>query len=130
MKEKKKKIIILSIAIVAVIAIIAGSTYAYWQITRTQTTPNDIVAACLDITMQNETGTFGLDKAWPISDAEGEALTGYTFEVKNNCDENVNYIVGLNSVEGSSDNYLAYSSLRLKLDDKESSLISDFGDIG
>ena len=130
MKEKKKKIIILSIAIVAIIAIIAGSTYAYWQITRTQENPNDIVAACLDITMENETGTFGLDKAWPISDTEGESLTGYTFEVKNNCDENVNYIVGLNSVAGDSDNYLAYSSLRLKLDDKESSLISDFGDIG
>ncbi len=130
MKEKKKKIIILSIAIVAVIAIIAGSTYAYWQITKTQKDTNDMVAACLDITMQNESGTFGLDKAWPISESEGEALTGYTFEVKNNCDENVNYIVGLNSVAGDSDNYLDYSSLRLKLDDKQSALISDFGDIG
>ena len=115
MKEKKKKILILSIAIISVIAIIAGSTYAYWQITKTQETPNDIVAACLDITMQNEAGTFGLDKAWPISDNEGEALTGYTFDVKNNCDEAVNYIVGINSVEGSTDDYLADSSIKIKL---------------
>ncbi len=129
-KNKRNKIIGLTLGILIVLIIVVSSTYAYWQITKTQKDANDIVAACLDITMQNETGTFGLSKAWPISDSEGEALTGYTFEVKNNCDENVNYIVGLNSVEGSSDNYLDYSSLKLKLDDKDSSLISDFGDIG
>ncbi len=127
MKEKKKKIIILSIAIVAVIAIIAGSTYAYWQITKTQETPNDIVAACLDLNLEDKSAAIDLDSAWPISDEEGANLTGYTFTVTNNCDEEINYIVGLNRVEES--NYLQDSSIRLKLDEKSAFTYSELSDI-
>ncbi len=127
MKEKRNKILILSIAIVAVIAIIAGSTYAYWQITKTQTTPNDIVAACLDLNLEDKSAAIDLDSAWPISDDEANSLTGYTFTVTNNCDEEINYIVGLNRVEES--NYLQDSSIRLKLDEKSAFTYSELSDI-
>ncbi len=127
MKEKKKKIIILSIAIVAVIAIIAGSTYAYWQITKTQTTPNDIVAACLDLNLEDKSAAIDLDSAWPISDDEASSLTGYTFTVTNNCDEEINYIVGLNRVE--EDNYLQDSSIKVRLDEKSTFTYNELSDV-
>ena len=113
--KDKKKIIAIVIAIVAVIAIIAGSTYAYWQITRTQETPNDIVAACLSLDLQDKSTAIDLDSAWPISDEEANSLIGYTFTVTNNCDEEINYIVGLNRVE--EDNYLQDTSVKVRLDE-------------
>ncbi len=127
MKEKKKKIIILSIAIVAVIAIIAGSTYAYWQITKTQETPNDIVAACLDLNLEDKSAAIDLDSAWPITDDEANSLTGYTFTVSNNCDQEVNYIVGLNRIEES--NYLQDSSVKVRLDEKSPFTYGELSDI-
>ena len=128
MKNKKVNIAI-TIGVLCVFGMLFSSSYAYWQITKTQKTPNDIVAACLDITMQNESGTFGLDNAWPISDSEGEKLTGYTFEVVNHCNESVNYVIGLNSVETSTQDYLDYSNLKLKIDDKENMIISNYAEI-
>ena len=77
--DNKKKLIVIGIAIISVIAIIAGSTYAYWQITKTQKTPNDIVAACLDLSLNDKDAAnpgIDLDNAWPISDEEASNLTG------------------------------------------------------
>ena len=101
-KNKRNKIIGLSIGILVVLIIVVSSTYAYWQITRTQKTPNDIVAACLNLDLKDasaENKGINLDSAWPISDEEGKTLTGYSFTVTNNCNEEINYVVGLNRVE-------------------------------
>ena len=78
-KKKKNKLIGISIGILVVLLVVVSSTYAYWQITKSQDGSNDIIAACLDIDMQSVDGTFGLDPAWPLSDDEGMNLKGYTF---------------------------------------------------
>ncbi len=129
-KNKKNKIIGLSIGILVVLIIVVSSTYAYWQITRTQETPNDIVAACLNLDLKDastENTGINLDSAWPISDEEGKKLTGYTFTVTNNCNEEINYIVGLNRVE--EENYLQDSSIKLQLDDNSSFTYGDLSDV-
>ena len=112
-KNKRNKIIGLIIGILVVLIIVVSSTYAYWQITRTQKTPNDIVAACLNLDLEDASAAIDLDSAWPISDEEGKNLTGYSFTITNNCDEEINYIVGLNRVEES--NYLLDSSIKLQV---------------
>lgn len=132
MKDNKKKYLIVGIiiAIIAVIAVIFSSTYAYWQLTRKQTSPNDVVALCLDLSIENETGTFGLSKAWPISDEEGKTLEGLTFTVKNNCDKPINYIVGLNSVQTeTNDNYMSYDSIKVMIDERTPLLYGDLGKV-
>ncbi len=132
MKDNKKKYLIIGIivAIIAVIAVIFSSTYAYWQLTRKQTSPNDVVALCLDLSIENETGTFGLSKAWPITDEEGKTLEGLTFEVKNNCDKPINYIVGLNSVQTeTNDNYMSYDSIKVMIDERTPLLYGDLGKV-
>ncbi len=117
-KNERNKIIGLSLGILIVLIIVVSSTYAYWQVTKTQETPNDIVAACLSLDLDDVSESINLDSAWPISDDEVSSLTGYTFTVTNNCDEEINYIVGLNRVEES--NYLQDSSIKVKLDDSSS----------
>ena len=128
--KKRNKLIGISLGIIAVIAIIAGSTYAYWQITKTQKNANDIVAACLNFTIENERGAFGLEDAAPLTDAEGAALNGYTFSVENKCDEAVNYIVGLDALEHSSGKYLSHDNLKVKLDKKSAKIYSSLKDAG
>ncbi len=132
-KNKRNKIIGLSIGILIVLIIVVSSTYAYWQITKTQETPNDIVAACLSLNLENENDEnprINLENQWPISDEEGANLTGYTFTVTNNCDQEVNYIVGLNSVEVSdTTNYMSYDSLKVQLDDNMPQIYGDLSDI-
>ena len=76
-KNKRNKIIGLSLGILIVLIIVVSSTYAYWQVTRTQETPNDIVAACLNLDLKDasaENNGINLDSAWPISDEEGQHL--------------------------------------------------------
>ncbi len=126
-KNKRNKIIGLSIGIFIVLIIVVSSTYAYWQITKTQETPNDIVAACLDLNLEDKSAAIDLDSAWPISDEEASSLTGYTFTVTNNCDEEINYIVGLNRVEES--NYLQDSSIKVRLDEQSSQVYGDLSDV-
>ncbi len=126
-KNKRNKIIGLSIGILIVLIIVVSSTYAYWQITKTQETPNDIVAACLDLNLEDKSAAIDLDSAWPISDDEASSLTGYTFTVTNNCDQEINYIVGLNRVEES--NYLQDSSIKVRLDEQSSQVYGNLSDV-
>ena len=119
-KKKRNKIIGISIGILVVLLVVISSTYAYWQITKSQNGSNDIIAACLDIDMQSVDGTFGLNPAWPISDTEGMNLKGYTFKVTNNCEEDVNYIIGMDSLEVNGVDYLDYNSIKVSIDDSAS----------
>ena len=127
--KNKNKIIGLSIGILVVLIIVVSSTYAYWQITKSQKDPNSIVAACLDIDMQSVDGTFALDPAWPISDYEGYSLKGYTFKVTNNCEEVVSYVIGMDSLEVSGVEYLDYNNIKVSLDNDSSLVYGDQEDI-
>lgn len=126
MKKNKKLILSISIGILCFIGMVDSSTYSLWQITDTQTGTNKINSACLDISMQNENGTYELTNAWPMTAEEGAKLTGYTFEVKNNCDTPVNYIIGLNSLGTVDSNIFNDASIRVKLDEDSS---QNYGDL-
>ena len=74
---KNKKVAVgVSLGILLVFSICLSFSYAYWQITRTQKGTNEIVAACLDLELVDEKGSFSLEKAWPINDEEGSLLEG------------------------------------------------------
>ncbi len=104
-KREKNLVAIAVFMIVMVIAV--GSTYAFWTTTQVQTDVNEIDTACLEVELLNKKsgdtnaeGTQGitLEKAYPISDKEGTELEGYTFTVKNNCDNDIYYDINLESL--------------------------------
>ena len=128
-KKKRNKIIGISIGILVVLLVVISSTYAYWQITKSQNGSNDIIAACLDIDMESVDGTFGLNPAWPISDEEGMNLTGYTFKVTNNCEEDVAYVIGMDSLEVSGASYLSYDSIKVSIDNNNAIIYGEEEDI-
>ncbi len=104
-KREKNLVAIAVFMIVMVIAV--GSTYAFWTTTQVQTDVNEIDTACLEVELLNKTGdeaeatdTHGitLEKAYPISDKEGTDLEGYTFTVKNKCENAIYYDINLESL--------------------------------
>ena len=131
-KKKRNKIVGISIGILVVLLVVISSTYAYWQITKSQDDPNSIVAACLNITMENQFGTLTPSKNYPISDADGLADSGFTFTVENHCKEDVAYIIGMDSVEvdtTGTNGYMQDGSIKVSVDNTTPRIYGTLEDI-
>lgn len=120
-EKKRNKIIGIGLGILIVLLVVVTSTYAYWQVYIKQDDANSIVSQCLSLTMENQTGTFGLADAAPISDTEGLTKEGFTFDVVNHCDKEVSYIIGMDSIvidytSQNKDGYLQDGSIKISLD--------------
>ena len=117
--KRKNKIIGISIGMLIILLVVISSTYAYWQITRSQTDPNVLKAACLDLKVEFGT-SLSLQSEWPIESSEAlRDLTGYTFTVTSTCEEETNYVIGLESVlDEKITEYMANSSVALAIDDQ------------
>ena len=130
-EPRKKKILpILGLVLVAIL-IVSLASYAYWQITKTQTNKNIVGSACLGISF-NGSNDINLANAWPISDEEGAETTPYTFTITNNCNDAINYQMALESLvagTGESANYLDYKYLKVQLNDNEAILYKDLTDL-
>ncbi len=100
MEEKKKsKILTYTIwGIVDIIVIVLGLSYAYWLLTNKQEGINIVNSKCLDLELENELNDISLEDAVPISDEDGLNLQPYTFTLTNNCNENVDYTVNLETL--------------------------------
>ncbi|MBQ4583633.1 MAG: leucine-rich repeat protein [Bacilli bacterium] len=121
MNKKKLTPLIITGGGILVSLFVIMSSYAYWQITKKQKSPNEMVSACLNLVLENadpENTGISLGAAWPISDEEGRNLDGYTFTVENKCPYDVNYIIGLESLEVAGATYLDYKYIRLAIDDE------------
>ncbi len=137
-ENSKKKIIlpVIGLIVVGVLVLLLG-TYAYWQVTRKQTSRNLVGSACLDITFSNETGDIDLENQWPTSDSDGSKLVPYTFTLTNTCpDELVNYTVALEEIKDDSDDpitypndYLSDANIKIKFDSLAPVKISTLDDI-
>ena len=95
---ERKKTSLLIIGVCALVLSIIGVTYAFWQLRLSQTDEDVITSSCFDITMENEKDAILLEKAYPISDKEGESLKPFTFTIKNNCKANAKYQINLESL--------------------------------
>lgn len=94
MKEKGKSRSLIVIAIVLVLII--GVTYAWLTLTLGGTKTNVIRAGILDLTLDDTTSEgILLEKAIPMFDKKGLETTAYTFTVKNNGTNKVNYTLYL-----------------------------------
>lgn len=98
-KNNKKAIIITCVIIGIIAAVVAISTYAFWQVSKSQSDTNDIVAMCLDINLSSDDTGLSITNAWPTSDEDGlQNAPVYTFSVTNNCEKAKNYTVGIKTL--------------------------------
>ena len=130
-KKNKKKAIIITCVIIGIIAtVVAISTYAFWQVSKSQSDTNDIVAMCLDINLSSDDTGLSISNAWPTSDEDGlQNAPVYTFSITNNCSKDVSYLIGLRFLH--QDLYDAYGeNAPGVLSDKSIKLALDGGVIG
>lgn len=128
--KKSKKILMIVISIMFILLVAGGLTYAFWRVTKKQGDTNDLIATCLDLELQNEVGTFGLENAWPMSDTDAiENLSGYTFTVKNKCSTDILYEIGFDSLSMDDVTYLDTNYLKLKLDNKRANIYYALNDV-
>lgn len=99
--NKKQKTILLSIlGTLLIIAIVVGTSYAFWRVTKVQEgEANTLSTACLgiDFVSISEHG-IRLNSQFPITDDEGRKTQGYTFKITNNCDTYISYDINLESL--------------------------------
>ena len=108
------KIPLALIAIMIVITMFIGSSYALWRVTDYQASVNVIGTGCFEIEFNDtNSSSINLANAYPISNEKGLVTKPYTFTIKNNCTIDAEYKVYLNTLNVEQnkipDNLIEYS---------------------
>lgn len=86
------------IAIMMVMTLFVGSSYALWKVTKYQESENVIATGCFDVSFIEKTPSINLTDAYPITDVKGRETAPYTFVIENICTTDVKYTVYLNTL--------------------------------
>ncbi len=122
MKERKRKITIITIIGIMLILAITTFTYAIWSRTHTQTGINKNTYACFEISYAETNGQgITMDNGFPQKDEQGMQNDAYEVQITNTCDTVSTYNVILNKQTGST---LADSHLKVAVDN-DYKLLSD-----
>lgn len=131
MKKKKARVIIPSLFILLIL--LMGGTYAWLTQTVRGSKNNIIRAGSLMLTLEEGNG-INLENAYPMTDAEGNRLEGYTFTLTNNANIANDYEIFLEdspiSNNTSSDDSTSEQSVQRIPDDKMNYSITKNGGIG
>ena len=122
--NKKLKITLASVGILLTLCICIGISYAYWLTTKTQTDTNVARANCFDTKFIENSSAINLEKQFPVTDEQGEALKPYSFTIKNTCTYSANYQINLETIAST----LKLKNLRVKIGTKDSDLLSNYPD--
>ena len=129
--KKNKKVTVIIISILIVIILVLGLTYAYLR-TELSGSEQLVKVGTLDLVLNETSEGISLDNAIGLSDSQGMSTTPSTFELKNNGDKAVDYIIYLddNTIGESDtridDKYLKYN-LNKNGDDSGASLLTSIG---
>ncbi len=102
--KKKKTITLTLIGLFIFLLSIIGLTYAYWQITRTQTDENLVYTDCLRLTTSlTSNGAFTLTDAYPMTNKELVSdffpnQTPYHFTITNECESDIPISINMESL--------------------------------
>ena len=121
MKNKKKQIIITLVAIISLVVITVGVTYAFFNYAKTGTTDNTVKTGSITFLYTEVSGVgkgISLTEAYPISDSIGKVQTGegkvFDFKVTSTIEMNSNIEYQV-TARKKSDSTLANSAVKLYL---------------
>ncbi len=95
---KETKILYIVEGIILLVVLTIGVGYAYLSTSGKQERDNTFTAGCLNITIEEEGRAIDLKNAYPITDIEGLEQEGYNFKIKNNCSNETNYQINLETI--------------------------------
>src|SRR5574344_87823 len=99
MKTKYQKRIEIYVSLLIVVLLVMGLSYAYYRLSVTQASQNDISGlTCFNTTLTDKTSAISLTDAYPIPDSEGYTTAPYTFTLTNNCNQYLTITIGIESL--------------------------------
>ncbi len=108
MNKKQKYLLILGIVIL--ILMVSITSFAFWQITKTQTEQDVVKTACFSIDFTGE-NDITLDHAYPMNDEELKSFlasaTPYHFTITNNCNSLAETTINLESLNANKEKQLS-----------------------
>ncbi len=116
-----KKIILITISSIIVLAIISGISYSIWMLTATQTDESVILSGCFNIEFTEQTAEIILENSYPMADSNGMKLDPFKFSIENTCDIDANYKINL---EVSDTTTLSHSLIKGTIDDNEPKIMT------
>ena len=92
MREKYRKRLLVYFGILFCLISLVGVSYAVFNGYASQSSTNSLAATCVELVFSGE-NSVNLTNAYPISTAEGLKTTPYTFKIKNNCENYMQYTI-------------------------------------
>ena len=87
------------IAIMMVMTLFVGSSYALWKVTKYQESENVIATGCFDVSFIEKSSSINLNNTYPMTDEKGKKTSEvYAFTIENICTTDVEYTVYLNTL--------------------------------
>ncbi len=126
----KYRISLAVVAILMLITLFVGSSYALWKTTVYQESENRINTGCFEINYLDKSNSIHLDNSYPMEDIRGLRSTPYIFSIKNTCTVDARFTLYLNTfipTSGTSkidDQYIKYALIRMEDDEEKSPLVA------
>lgn len=95
----KYRIPLAIIAILMVITLFMGSSYALWKTTDYQETVNKIATGCFELSFTEDKKSINLDNTYPMEDEKGAETIPYRFTITNTCTTDAEYTIYLNTLK-------------------------------
>ncbi len=103
------------IAVLMVVTLFVGSSYALWTTTDYQESVNQIASGCFELSFVEDKKSINLDNTYPMEDASGLKTIPYRFTIKNTCTVDAEYSIYLNTLNPSVGTKLADNLVKVSL---------------
>ena len=103
------------IAILMIITLFVGSSYALWQTTDYQESVNKIASGCFELSFVEDRKSINLDNTYPMEDISGLKTIPYRFTITNTCNVDAEYTIYLNTLQPAAGTKLSDSLVKVSL---------------
>ncbi len=122
---KNKKLWLVGTLSIFGLALIIGTSYAYWRFSKISDGSNAALSGCFSVSLSNEANAISLENAYPISDEDGKKLKPYSFTITNTCSIFAKYYVNLEMLEGTT---LNSKYVAVRVNNENIQLLSEFNE--
>ena len=121
--KRNEKKIWLGVALLFLISMVVGVSYAYIAYTTKQEGINVVKTDCINVKLEELTNALEIKEAYPMSDEAGKNSKPYRFRLTNTCGVGVDYNIHLEVQE--SEKRIASNNIAVNVDGKEKKRLTE-----
>ena len=119
-----KKYLLVFLGILLSVALLLGSSYAYWMMSHTQTNENLVNSRCFSTSFTEvENSSINLTGSYPLSDKDGMKTVPYEFTITNTCDIYASYSINMEVLSSTT---LSHDLIKAVLDNNTPKVATEY----